>query len=444
MSAGAAEQSAEGPGVRSYERRRALAPGVTVVRPAAILTGAGVWFGVHALLAVAHLPDTRTPALSLLALAVLVAGTAAAARPLVGGPSALSRREAVLLGCVPPVVALLQTPGVHADALSGYATWWPGAIGPLLVALALRGRAGVGLLSTLAALAVVAGVVVVHVDPPARVAVLVISIAGGPPLWLAAGVGIRRLVDRSSEAVRSLGGVEEQARARLEAAQRRRQSQAARRRRVQATAEPVLGEVVAAARGGSLPLELRRRCRELESRLRDHLLASDLLDDDVLGAVDQARALGAVVTLQDAAGRALPDELHGGLRALVTVAVQAAGAGSVVTARRPPSADTVLTIVMTGPEPTVAQAAAALRRTGRQHGLRGLVVDDGGGDLWVELPDTCHHRPHRPDRPHDAALPRGDGGRPGAEKGGPAAGLAAAHERGAPLHRPARRIRLRR
>lgn len=265
--------------------------------------------------------------------------------------------------CAVALVAVLVVPpavsfGVGVEALSaGYATWYVGGLGALMVVLMVRRRpwpawSGIALLSGWSAFLL---------GPlPALGLGMVGSI-----MWVGAAQFIVYALDRADRDTEQLGEIQRSASA-VHAAQGGQQ----RERRIQvqralAVAGPVLARTIASR--GMLGPAGRLEARIAEGRLRDELRGPRLLDDDVRAALDTSRRRGAVVTVID----------DGGLEGLAEddlLVVRAELAATLRTAR------SERLYVRTSPDRDVAVTVV-----GRASSALGLS-DEDSVDLWREIP----------------------------------------------------------
>jgi len=360
---------------------------MTWVDARALVVAGWLWVGLHAVVALWRLGEARSAGLTLLALAAVLAGSAVALSRR-WGPR-LSRRLAWGLALVPATAAALHSPqldGAHADA---QATWWPRAVGPLLVVMGLAGR------GRQAVVGAAAGTAVLWFELSARLGAatgLATTLLLAMPLWVwtLGGLGIHRLVVRSAAQVAALADAEAADRSREAAAVERGRAARARRNELQQSVVPVLHEVAERGSGGTVDAGLRRRCDELGQLLRDELRAPGLVDDTVRSVVAAARGRGVEVSLVDDARGTHPEDegMTAVVRRLVVAAVEALPHGQ-VSARRPADDAVLLTVVVHARQEAVAAVARAMRQVAARHRLAGLELDVGsdgeGGELFAQL-----------------------------------------------------------
>ncbi len=199
---------------------------------------------------------------------------------------------------VPPAVAY----GVGADALgAGYATWYIGGLGALMVVLMVRRRPW----PAWSGIAVLSGWSMFLLGPLTALGLGLV----GSVMWVGAAQFIVYALDRADRDTEHFGEIQRSASA-VQAAQGGQQ----RERRIQvqralSVAGPVLARTIAS--GGRLGPDGRLDARIAEGRLRDELRGPRLLDDDVRAALDDSRRRGTVVTVVDDGGLGSldPDEL---------------------------------------------------------------------------------------------------------------------------------------
>lgn len=347
---------------------------------AATLVAGVFWLGLHGLLAVTTLHDTRAPAASMAALAICIGVGVFGMWPLIGRSGELSDPVAWAFCAVTVAVGLLVGPFVHPDAITGYANWTPGAVGLLVGVLVLRRHLLQGMVAAVGACLVIA---LPFVDGPgeggdARVAT--ITLLSVPPVaWFVACLCTRVILERSERAVANY--LETEGDARVRAAEARSAVALAARRRAELAdvAKPLLERL--AGPEEQRDAEFEDACRAAELRLRDSMRARALLGDELRLLVTSARARGATVTLRDDRS-GFRDPLPDSIKLVVAAALDATDDGE-LTVRLPPYGPT-LTLVAVAERRAITQVSKAVVSAGHQLGLT-VSVDAGDEDLLVEV-----------------------------------------------------------
>ncbi|MFT4305773.1 MAG: hypothetical protein QM604_02655 [Microbacterium sp.] len=281
----------------------------------------------------------------------------------IGNRPAPGRGRLTMWACAVGLLAALLVPpavvyAVGPDALrAGYATWYIGGIGTLMVVLVVRRRpwpawSGIALLS---------GWSIFLLGPWSALGLGLV----GSIMWVAVAQFIVYALDRADRDTERLGELQRSASA-VHAAQGGQQ----RERRIQvqralAVAGPVLARTIAS--GGRLGEEGRLEARIAEGRLRDELRGPRLLDDEVREALDSTRRRGAVVTVLD----------DGGLEGLAEEDLLAVRAELAATLRAARSQRLYIR--------TSADSDVAVTVVGRAPSTLGLS-DEDSVDLWREIP----------------------------------------------------------
>ena len=341
-----------------------------------VAAAAGLWVAIHALMALLHLKETSAPLASLTALILVLAATAWAAAPLLGYAPWLSVRAALALGAVPVLASVSVTGVVDGPSLPGYGSWWPGAVGPLLAALVLRGHRWVAAGSATLACAAMVALVFVRFDDTDRAPVVAVTLVVPPVLWTTAAIGVRWLLDRAEGSVERYTLSRDDSRRREEQASATERSRTAHERRLREDVVPVLE---AAATGDADDRVLRDRFAALERSLRDDFRRRRLLDADVRREVERARSDGVRVSLADDCEGPLTDAEADLARRCVLATLAALEAGE-LSARLPGGQGTLLTIVVATGDVSACSAAVATVAGER------ALVDADGGDLFVQVP----------------------------------------------------------
>ena len=350
--------------------------------------GAVLWLAAHAPLpALLALDVTRAPALSLVAVAVVLAVCVPLLRPLRGSDLAMPSWAAWLTAAVMPAAGLAVMPFLPEEAWRTYGNWWPGATQVLAAALVMRRRRGAALAGELGSLAVIAGcVLAADAD---RAAVTIAALDQPALLWLSASLGVRALYDRTAREVSRYAADTRTAVAEAAAARARLQGARARREDLDLRTVPLLQRIAGAGPADPGWPELAREAAGAERQLRDDLHARALLDPAVRRALRAARARGCTVDVFDDRRRSDGEDAGflAGVRTALAAVLPVCGRAH-VTFRLPP-AGRHATVSVDG---TPAEADAAGRALERARPA-GLVADLDvvEGSLWAEL------RPSGPD-----------------------------------------------
>lgn len=337
-----------------------------------------VWLAVHYFLWFVYRDGTTAPALSVVAMVLLSAVTAALSRP---APHGVPAPVLALGALTPTVVALLVSPFLVPTRPVDFALWPPGAMQCPLIAVVLLGRPGWAVAGALSAGTAVAYWGLRTPSPP----LAVLSTAFTPVVTILLAALVRVLFLRADAALARA----QEVRTAAAAAQAVRQARVAERDRrvaeVDRLARPVLERIAA---GGPLDDDQRHACRRLEALLRDGIRGRRLVDERVRDAADRARQAGVeVVMLDDSDGAAggnadaersdlaaarsdpkLPDpaperpDAAASVRRLLGDVLDAAPAAHAarVVARLSDDADAVATIVVLGAESTSARVVQRL------------------------------------------------------------------------------------
>ncbi|MCI2238393.1 hypothetical protein MN205_07775 [Kineococcus sp. TRM81007] len=350
----------------------------------ACAAGAALWLASHAPLpALLSLDVHRLPALTLLAVAAVLAATALLLRPLLGGSTRLGAGAAWAAAAVVPLSGLAVMPWLPVTAWRTYANWWPGATQVLVVALVVRRRWPAALAAELAsALVVAVQVLRSGVEEPAA---WIAALEQPALLWFSAAVAVRALFDRTAREVARYEAVAARAAAEEAAAGARAGSARQRRAELDLGALPLLRQVAAAGTTDERAwAQLPRAAVGLERRLRDDLRARALLDAPVRARLRAARARGCTVdVVDDRAVRGGDEEFLAGVRGVLTVVLPSCADGT-VTLRLPPGGSPATLAVEAAPA-TAAAVAWALQARLPAHLALDVDVDAVGGSLWAEL-----------------------------------------------------------
>ena len=181
---------------------------------------------------------------------------------------------------------------LHGTVGSDYSTWYPAAIGTLMVITSTRNRhllAWVGVGSLAVQTALWAGV-------PALATLGVV----GSIMWVAVSHVLSRSLAKISRDAQHYGAAEREA-AEWQAAQEAHLFERQfRLRQTNRMALPMLRQIIAS--GGDLSDAQRQECLYLEGAIRDEIRGRKLLNNRVREQVMRARRRGASVTLLDEGG----------------------------------------------------------------------------------------------------------------------------------------------
>lgn len=371
----------------------------------ACLLGTVIWLFSHGpLVALLSLHQHRQPWLAVTALLAVLAASAAAVRPLLGGPIGLSRWAAVAMAVVVPLSGLAVTPFLDESLWRTYGNWWPGLTQIIAAALVVRRRPVVALAAELASAAVI-GACVLSSDLP-NPAVAFAALNQPAIVWFTASVGVRLLFDRTARDVARYTVDEGLSVAGRAATEARGRSARQRREDLEHDVVPLLRRVALTGPGEPVWPTLSRAAVTVERRLRDDLRARELLDEDVRAALRRARDRGCEVDVVD--DRRAPADsadvprtdgpaasFTAELRTVLAPVLDACGTAR-VTLRLPPQGRWA-TLSVDGTE-READAVAAALRLGHLRGVGLLVETDlhteaGTGSLWAELRPAPEPRP---------------------------------------------------
>lgn len=249
---------------------------------------------------------------------------------------------------------------------SDYSTWYPAAVGTLMVITSTRQR---HLLAWVGAGTLIAQTII-WAGPSALISLGVIA----STLWVAVSHVISRSLAKIARDAEHYAVAEREA-AEWQAAQEAHLFERQfRLRQTNRTSLPLLRQIVAS--GGDLTDAQRQECLYLEGAIRDEIRGRKLLNDRVREQVMQARRRGAVVTLLDEGGLDdLPEhELDRVLNALAD-AMSSSHTDRLIARTVPEGSDVAVTVV--GLNSFDGGAASALGSSDD---------DEDQVDLWLEIP----------------------------------------------------------
>ncbi|WP_328292470.1 hypothetical protein OG218_06925 [Kineococcus sp. NBC_00420] len=354
----------------------------------ACLIGTVIWLFSHGpLVALLSLHQHRAPALSLLALTVVLIVSAVAVRPLLGRPLDLSTRAALGMALVVPLSGLAVTPFLDESLWRTYGDYWPGLTQIVVAALVMRRQWLPGLIAELASAAVL-GVLVAGSDLPDR-AVVFAALNQPAIVWFTASVGVRFVFDRTARDVARYDADTGRAIAAQASTQARDASARARREDLEHGVVPLLRRVAMTRPGAPTWSLLSRGALVLERQLRDDLRARELLDDTVRAGLREARARGCTVDVVDDRGTGVEDrpEFVAAVRAVLAPALRVCTDARVTLRLTPGGRHATLSVDGSAAD---ADAVATSLRAAELRGTPLTVeteVDllDGAGSLWADL-----------------------------------------------------------
>jgi len=271
-----------------------------------------------------------------------------------------------LVVCI--ALPLLVTAQLDVDGSVGsdYSTWYPAAVGTLMVITSTRGRhifAWLGVLFLAVQTVIWAG--------PAALATLGVAAS---VVWVGVShvlsISLKRISTRAQRYVTA-----EREAAEWQAAQEAHLFERQFRiRQTNRMALPMLRQIV--SRNGDLTEAQRRECVYLEAAIRDEIRGRKLLNNRVRGQVMRARRRGTIVTLLDEGGidELTEGELERVLDSLAE-AVGSSGSDRLIARTVPEGSDIAVTVV--GLTSTDDGNASALGRDDE---------DDNQVELWLEIP----------------------------------------------------------
>ncbi len=255
---------------------------------------------------------------------------------------------------------------VNGSVGSDYSTWYPAAIGTLMVITSTRRRhlfawVGVGSLAVQTALWAGVG------------ALATLGVVGSI-VWVAVSHVLSRSLARISRDAQQYVQAEREATEWQAAQEAHLFERQFRLRQTNRMALPMLRQIV--ARGGDLSDAERQECIYLEGAIRDEIRGRKLLNDRVREQVMRARRRGAIVTLLDEGGiDELTDvELERVLNSLAD-ALRGSQTDRIIARTVPEGSDVAVTVV--GLNSLDGGDASALGHADE---------DEDQVDLWLEIP----------------------------------------------------------
>lgn len=333
-----------------------------------IVTLAAVFSGYHLLLALYSLIIAKDIAPYIVAMALYAVATVVSLWPDSRFRMPLGMAFGNLAVCV--AIPLLVAPqlDVHGSVGSDYSTWYPAAIGTLMVITAIRKRYVVAWVGV--------AVLAVHTVLWAGPGGLIILGVVGSIMWVAVAHVISYSLNKIAKDASRYTAAEREA-AQWQAAQNahvdERQFRLAQTNRM---ALPMLRRIVDS--GGELTADERRECSYLEAAIRDEIRGRLLLNDGVRTAVMNARRRGTVVSLLDEGGldETPPDQVERVLGVLAE-AIGASRADRVIARTSPDGSDVAVTVVALS-----SRDESDAERTGGGTDDQ----DEDRVEVWLEIP----------------------------------------------------------
>ncbi len=339
-----------------------------------IVALAAVFSGYHVLLAVYSIGAARDVMPYVVAMALYAMATVWSLWPTktLRMPFLMALANTVVCIALP----LLVTSQLDVRTVgSNYSTWYPAAIGTLMVITSTRKQhllAWLGVLSLAVQTTVWAG--------PGALGTLGVI---GSVVWVAVSHVLSHSLARIAKDAQQYV-VAERAATEWQAAQDAHLFERQfRLRQTNRMALPMLRQIV--AREGDLSESQRQECIYLEAAIRDEIRGRKLLNDRVREQVMKARRRGAIVTLLDEGGiDELPEaDLERVLNALAD-AVKSSRTDRVIARTVPEGSDVAVTVV--GLSSSDGGDASALGKVDED-------ADDDRVDLWLEIPRERERQP---------------------------------------------------
>lgn len=333
-----------------------------------IITLAALFSGYHLLLGTVSLGAAREPGPYVAAMVLYAVATIVSLWPTspLAMPAWMAASNVIVCVALPLLVtSQLDTSGsVGAD----YSTWYPAAIGTLMVITATRRRSAFAWLGV--------GFLAVQTVIWAGVAALISLGVIGSVVWVVVAHVLSRSLAKIGRDTRQYALAEREA-AEWQAAQEAHLFERQfRLRQTSRMALPILWQIVAS--GGDLTEEQRAECLHLEGAIRDEIRGRKLLDDSVREEVMAARRRGTIVTLLDEGGLDdLSDDDLDRVLGQLAGAIRGVATDKLIIRTVPEGSDTAVTVV--GLTSTAAgDDEPDTHETGED--------DEEQVDLWLEIP----------------------------------------------------------
>lgn len=333
-----------------------------------IVAIAAVFSGYHVLLAVYSMPVAHNKVPYYAAMVLYTIATAVSLWPSKRLRMPLWMAFMNVAVCVAMPLLVAPELDLHGTVGSDYSTWYPAAVGTLMVITSTRKRqilawSGVGFL-------------VVHTAFWAGVPALATLGVVGSLVWVGVSHVISHSLTKIAKDARQYGIAEREA-AEWQAAQEARLFERQfRLRQTNRMALPLLRQIVAS--NGDLTAAQRQECVYLEAAIRDEIRGRTLLNDRVRAQVMHARRRGSIVTLLDEGGidELPPEDLERVLNSLAE-ALKNSRTDRVVARTAPEGSSVAVTVV--GVNSSDGGDASSLGRSVEEQ-------DDDQVDLWLEIP----------------------------------------------------------
>ena len=338
-----------------------------------IVALAAVFSGYHLLLAVYSIGVPRSKGIYVAAMVLYAIATAVSLWGAKGRRMPLWMAAFNVVVCI--ALPLMITPELDASGSTGsdYSTWYPAAIGTLMVITSTRRRhlfawIGVGTLAVQT---------VIWAGFPALATLGVV----GSIMWVAVSHVLSRSLAKIGRDAAHYAAAEREA-AEWQAAQEAHLFERQfRLRQTNRMALPMLRQVVATH--GDLNDAQRQECNYLEGAIRDEIRGRMLLNDRVRDQVMRARRRGSTVTLLDDGGLdELPESELDRVRNALADAVKMSNNDRLIARTVPGDSDIAVTVV--GLDSSDGGAASALGH---------LDDDDDQVGLWLEIPRSLQSDP---------------------------------------------------
>ena len=333
-----------------------------------IVALAAVFSGYHVLLAVYSMPAANNKIPYLAAMVLYALATVVSLWP--AKKLRMPLWMAIMNVAVCVAMPLLVAPqlDVHGTVGSDYSTWYPAAIGTLMVITSTRKRQRLAWIGV--------GSLAVHTAIWAGVPALATLGVVGSLVW----VGVSHVLSHSLTKIAK--DAQQYAVAEREAAEWQAAQEAHlferqfRLRQTNRMALPMLRQIVSS--NGDLTADQRQECVYLEAAIRDEIRGRKLLNNRVREQVMHARRRGSLVTLLDEGGI---DELsHDDLERVLNTLAEAFKNSRTdrVVARTAPEGSAIAVTVVGVTSPDGGDASALGHSVEDQ--------DDDQVDLWLEIP----------------------------------------------------------
>ncbi len=333
-----------------------------------IVALAAVFSGYHVLLALYSLGAVRDIVPYFVSIVLYAAATAMSLWP--GQRFRMPAWMAFVNVAVCIAIPLLVTPqlDVHGSVGSNYSTWYPAAIGTLMVITSTRKRHLFAWMGVVA----LAMHTVFWAGPGGLITLGVV----GSLMWVAVSHVTSHALTKIAKDARQYVVAEREA-AQWQAAQDAHfYERQFRLHQTNRMALPILRQIVSC--NGDLTDAQRQECIYLEAAIRDEIRGRKLLNDRVRAQVMKARRRGSIVTLLDEGGLdELPyEELERVLNSLADT-IEVSRADKMIARTVPEGSDIAVTVV--GLTSQDGGDESVFGHSGDDH-------DDDQVDVWLEIP----------------------------------------------------------